>query len=131
MFLDHLATDIEHLDRLNHLLKHDQIRLGGMRDNEFTRILSWPGYRVYGHEIDERGKKLLWVRRKRGNANDLLGLWTEVARSHDVSEREVRTFRGGEFRTTVYIEIYRVWCRMRSKGRRCCNCRAKRRFEAL
>jgi hypothetical protein len=24
-----------------------------MRDNEFTKILGWPGYRVYRHEIDE------------------------------------------------------------------------------
>jgi hypothetical protein len=37
-------------------------------DNEFTRILSWPGYRVYRHEIDEKAKTLkLWIRRKRGN----------------------------------------------------------------
>ena len=39
-----------------------------MRDNEFTRILDWPGYRVFRHEIDETAKTLrLWVRRKRGN----------------------------------------------------------------
>jgi hypothetical protein len=39
-----------------------------MRDNEFTKILGWPGYRVYRHEIDEAAKTLhLWVRRKRGN----------------------------------------------------------------
>jgi hypothetical protein len=24
-----------------------------MRENEFTKILGWPGYRVYRHEIDE------------------------------------------------------------------------------
>jgi len=37
-------------------------------DDDFTKILNWPGYRVYRHEIDERGKKLrLWVQRKRGN----------------------------------------------------------------
>jgi hypothetical protein len=39
-----------------------------MRDNEFTKILGWPGYRVYRHEIDEAAKTLrLWVRRKQGN----------------------------------------------------------------
>jgi hypothetical protein len=39
-----------------------------MRDNEFTKILGWPGCRVYRHEIDEAAKTLrLWVRRKRGN----------------------------------------------------------------
>jgi hypothetical protein len=27
-----------------------------MRDNEFTRILDWPGYRVFQHEIDETTK---------------------------------------------------------------------------
>ena len=33
-----------------------------IQDNDFTRILHWPGYRVYRHEIDERRKKLrLWV----------------------------------------------------------------------
>lgn len=37
-------------------------------DKEFTKILSWPGYRVYRHEIDEKAKTLtLWIRRKRGN----------------------------------------------------------------
>jgi hypothetical protein len=37
-------------------------------DNEFTRILQWPGYRVYRQEFDEKNKILeLWVRRKRGN----------------------------------------------------------------
>ena len=39
-----------------------------MRDNDFTKILRWPGYRVYQAEIDEKLKRLrLWVRRKRGN----------------------------------------------------------------
>lgn len=39
-----------------------------MRDNDWTRVLGWPGYKVYRHEIDERGKRLkLWARRKRGN----------------------------------------------------------------
>src|SRR3989442_8154444 len=39
-----------------------------MRDNDFTKILRWPGYRVYRNEIDKKQKTLrLWVRRKRGN----------------------------------------------------------------
>ena len=38
-------------------------------DNEFTRILQWPGYRVYRHVINEKAKVLeLWVRRKRGSS---------------------------------------------------------------
>jgi hypothetical protein len=39
-----------------------------MRDNEFTKILGWPGYRVFWHEIDRTAKRLrLWVRRKQGD----------------------------------------------------------------
>jgi len=39
-----------------------------MRENDWTRVLGWPGYRVYQHEINEPAKTLkLWVRRKRGN----------------------------------------------------------------
>ena len=39
-----------------------------MRDNDWTKILGWPGYRVYRAEIDEAAKALkLWVRRKPGN----------------------------------------------------------------
>jgi hypothetical protein len=39
-----------------------------MRDNEWSKVLGWPGYRSYRPEIGERGKTLkLWVRRKRGN----------------------------------------------------------------
>jgi len=39
-----------------------------MSEKEWTKILGWPGYRVYRSEINEEGKTLrLWVRRKRGN----------------------------------------------------------------
>ena len=39
-----------------------------MSDSEWTKILGWPGYRVYRSEINEAKKTLrLWVRRKRGN----------------------------------------------------------------
>ncbi len=31
-----------------------------MRDNEFTKILGWPGYRVYRHEINEAAKTLVY-----------------------------------------------------------------------
>jgi hypothetical protein len=32
-----------------------------LTDNEFTRILQWPGYRVYRHSIDEKNQTLeLW-----------------------------------------------------------------------
>jgi hypothetical protein len=39
-----------------------------MRENDWTRLLDWSGYKVYRNEIDERAKTLkLWARRKRGN----------------------------------------------------------------
>jgi len=39
-----------------------------LTEREFTKILDWPGYRVYRFEIDEKTRTLkLWVRRKRGN----------------------------------------------------------------
>jgi hypothetical protein len=38
-----------------------------MKERDWTRVLGWPGYRVYQKEIDETGKKLkLGVRRKKG-----------------------------------------------------------------
>jgi transposase len=81
-------------------------------DNEFTRILSWPGYRVYRHEIDERTKTLkLWVRRKRGNRKtECAGCGRKFAEIYDVSERSVRDLPWSEFRVTVFIEVYRVKC---------------------
>jgi hypothetical protein len=37
-----------------------------VREHDWTKVLGWPGYRVYQKEIDEQGKKLkLWVRRKK------------------------------------------------------------------
>src|ERR1035437_6119657 len=83
-----------------------------MRDNEFTKILGWPGYRVYRHEIDETAKTLrLWVRRKRGNRKLICsGCGRKFSDAHDGREREVRDLPWGEYRTTVVIEVYRVCC---------------------
>ncbi|MGC9225227.1 MAG: hypothetical protein ACP5E2_15040, partial [Terracidiphilus sp.] len=76
-----------------------------MRDDDWTRVLGWPGYKVYRHEIDEAGKGLkLWVRRKR--ANKLLvcsgcGKPTgEIVASY---EREVRDLPCFEYRPTVVV----------------------------
>ncbi len=34
----------------------------------WTKVLGWPGYRVYDYQINEARRHLtLWVRRKRGN----------------------------------------------------------------
>lgn len=81
-------------------------------DNEFTRILQWPGYRVYRHVIDEKNKGLeLWVRRKRGNRKlECSGCGRKFSDVHDCNERAVRDLPWSEFKTTVHIEIYRVKC---------------------
>lgn len=81
-------------------------------DNEFTRILQWPGYRVYRQEIDEGRKVLeLWVRRKRGNRKlECSGCGRKFSEAYDSRERAVRDLPWSEFRTTVHIEVYRVKC---------------------
>lgn len=81
-------------------------------DNEFTKILGWPGYRVYQHAIDEQSKRLqLWVRRKRGNrAIECSGCGRKLREIYDASERAVRDLPWGEFQTTVWVEVYRVKC---------------------
>jgi transposase len=81
-------------------------------DNEFTRILQWPGYRVYQHKIDEKRKTLdLWVRRKRGNRKlECSGCGRKFQDAYDSNERPVRDLPWSEFKTTVHIEVYRVKC---------------------
>ncbi len=83
-----------------------------MRDNELTKLLGWPGYRVYRHEINEKAKTLkLWIRRKRGNRKLVCsGCGRKLENAHDVREREVRDLPCMEFWTTVVIEVYRVCC---------------------
>ena len=83
-----------------------------MKDSDWTRILGWPGYRVYRQEIDENAKTLkLWVRRKRGNRKLMCsGCGRKLDDAMDVTEREVRDLPWGQFRTTVVIELYRVRC---------------------
>lgn len=83
-----------------------------MRDNDWTRVLGWPGYKVYRHEIDEPGKRLkLWVRRKRGNkllvCSGCGKATGELVASY---EREVRDLPCFEYLTTVVVELYRVRC---------------------
>jgi len=83
-----------------------------MGETDWTKILGWPGYRVYRHEIDEGAKTLkLWVRRKRGNRKLVCsGCGRKLAEVYDTYEREVRDLPCFEFRTTVVIELYRVRC---------------------
>jgi transposase len=81
-------------------------------DSEFTRILDWPGYRVYRHEIDLKAKLLmLWIRRKRGNRKlECSGCGRKFTEIYDLNERAVRDLPWSGFRATVYVEVYRVKC---------------------
>lgn len=89
-----------------------------MRESDWTRILGWPGYRVYRQEINEQAKTLrLWVRRKAGNRRVICsGCERRVKDIHEVYEREVRDLPWSEYRATVVVELYRV---------RCLNCGVK------
>ena len=81
-------------------------------DNEFTRILQWPGYRVYRQQIDEENHRLdLWVRRKRGKRKlECSGCGRKFTEAYDSYERQVRDLPWSRFQTTVHIEVYRVKC---------------------
>ena len=86
--------------------------LRSLRDSVWSKILGWPGYRVYQFEINEQAKTLrLWVRRKGGNLKLVCsGCGQRVHEIHEVYEREVRDLPCFQFRTTVVIELYRVHC---------------------
>lgn len=78
-----------------------------MTERKFTKILDWPEYRVYRHEIDERGRSLkLWERRKRGNrvltCSGCGELCTKIV---EVREREVRDLPRRKYQTTVIVGI--------------------------
>ena len=83
-----------------------------MSENEWTKILGWPGYGVYRSEINEVAKTLrLWVRRKRGNRKlECSGCGRRVNEIVESYEREVRDLPWSEYRATVVIELYRVRC---------------------
>src|SRR5580765_3072103 len=83
-----------------------------MKEADWSKVLGWPGYRVWRSEIDEPGKRLkLWVRRKRGNrALICSACGRRVAEIAEIYEREVRDLPCFEYRTTVAIELYRVRC---------------------
>ncbi len=81
-------------------------------DREFTRILDWPGYQVFRHEIDEKSKSVtLWVRRKRGNRKiECSGCGRKFNEAYDVRERAVRDLPWSGFQATVWVEVLRVKC---------------------
>ncbi len=86
--------------------------LAAMADNDWTRILGWPRYKVYRHELDERGKRLkLWARRKRAYKQWVCsGCGKLVSDMVESYEREVRDLPCFEYLTTVVVELYRVRC---------------------
>jgi transposase len=83
-----------------------------MRENDWTRVLGWPGYKVHRAEIDERAKRLkLWVRRKCGNKQLVCaGCGQQACSIAEACEREVRDLPCFEYLTTVVIELYRLRC---------------------
>ncbi len=66
-----------------------------MSESEWSKILGWPGYRVYRSEINEEAKTLrLWVRRKRGNRKlECSGCGRRINEIAEIYEREVRDLR--------------------------------------
>lgn len=92
--------------------RHSGYTLGVKREDEWTRLLGWPGYRVYQHEINEEAKKLrLWVRRKRGNRKLVCsGCGKRVGEIVETYEREVRDLPWSQYQATVVIELHRVRC---------------------
>ena len=85
-----------------------------MKGKDWTRVLGWPGYRVYQEEIDEGGKKLkLWVRRKRTGLKLICsgcGQHVAAGRIQEICEREVRDLPCFEYTTTIVVETYRMKC---------------------
>jgi transposase len=83
-----------------------------LTEREFTKILDWPGYRVYRHEIDEKTRTLkLWVRRKRGNKVLICsGCGGRCGKIEEVRERAVRDLPWRKYQTVVMVEYFRVRC---------------------
>jgi transposase len=83
-----------------------------LRDSDWTKVLGWPGYRVFQSEINEKAKTLkLWVRRKGLNRKRVCsGCGRRVSEIHEVYEREVRDLPCFDYKTTVVVELYRLRC---------------------
>ena len=85
-----------------------------MKERDWTKVLGWPGYRVYQVEIDEPGKKLrLWVRRKKAELKLVCsgcGQHVPASRIQEICQREVRDLPCFEYATTIVVETYRLKC---------------------
>jgi transposase len=79
---------------------------------DWTKVLGWPGYRVYDSQIDEARRHLtLRLRRKRGNRKLTCAQCDRrVHHIHAVYERNVRDLPCFEFQTSVVVELYRIRC---------------------
>jgi transposase len=79
---------------------------------DWTKVLGWPGYRVFQQEIDEANKTLkLWVRRKKTGLQLVCsGCGKHVREIHEVYAREVRDLPVFQYRTTIVVELHRVRC---------------------
>lgn len=109
-----------------------------MRNSDWTKVLGWPGYRVYQVEINEAAKRLkLWVRRKGGNRRLVCGgCGRRVEEIHETYEREVRDLPVFQFQTTVIIELHRLRCpdcgiKAERVGQLPSKARFSKRFEEL
>jgi transposase len=81
-------------------------------ENDWTKVLGFPGYRVYKCEIDQRKQHVtLWIRRKRGNQSlRCPGCGRRVREIHEVIERRARDLPCFEYTATVVAELYRLRC---------------------
>jgi len=79
---------------------------------DLTRLLGWPGYRVYRYELDEASKRLkLWVRKKPVHRGfECSGCGRKVHAVIATWEREVADLDCFEFRTTVVLDVHRLDC---------------------
>lgn len=83
-----------------------------MEKRDLTRLLGWPGYRVYRYELDEASKRLkLWVRKKPVHRGfECSGCGRKVQAVIATWEREVADLDCFEFRTTVVLDVHRLDC---------------------
>ena len=83
-----------------------------MEKRDLTRLLGWPGYRVYRYELDEASKRLkLWVRKKPVHRGfECSGCGRRVHAVMATWEREVADLDCFEFRTTVVLDVQRLDC---------------------
>src|ERR1039458_2428526 len=90
-------------------------------ENDWTRVVGFPGYRVYQQEIDEEHQQLkLWIRRKRGNRSmTCAGCGRRVHKMHEVYEREIRDLPRSEI--DEEHQQLKLWIR-RKRGNRSMTC---------